>query len=198
MSSHSNEHPVQSGTSKRQLLNVPQQAPLLPLLQHFHSCWCLQGFDYACIGGSGGHARVIMSTRPTISITSATQLVAEASPWIVTTACMSGCCPRHHAVNAGAVFVVCTIGAIYACPCRRTSRKDEVATEFNGLWKARVFLQVVGALWAVSIFCCAISDGGSIQPPCVRPGRPQHAEHLPWPCELLQSKSATALCSTES
>ena len=33
----------------------------------FHSCWCLQGFDYACIGGSGGHARVIMSTRSTVS-----------------------------------------------------------------------------------------------------------------------------------
>ena len=54
--------------------------------------------------------------------------------------------------------MVCIIGAIYACPCRRTSRKDEVATEFNGLWKARVFLQLVGALWAVSTSCWAIAD----------------------------------------
>ena len=68
-------------------------------------------------------------------------------------------------MDAGAVFVVCIVGAIYACPCRRTSRKDEVATEFNGLWKARVFLQMVGALWAVSIFCCAILKGGNL-PQC--------------------------------
>ena len=99
-----------------------------------------------------------MSTRSTISVTSARQLAAEAAQWITISACMLSCCLRLHAVIAGAVFVVCIIGAIYACPCRRTSRKDEVATEFNGLWKARVFLQLVGALWAVSISCCAIAD----------------------------------------
>ena len=91
--------------------------------------------------------------------------------------------------------MVCIIGAVYACPCRRTSRKDEVATEFNGLWKARVFLQLVGALWAVSIFCCAISDGGNVQSTCARPGRPQHAEHLPWLHVLLQVGFAAPLCS---